>query len=194
MAIDNGKCVPSGTSDPIDNWWCEGHPSGVATQAGSCSASPTTSKGPVTDNAGETCAVSMTGGGCAAGSVCAPVAPTGFQLCSYSSTASTCPGGTNTANAYTGFTDSRGCGSCKCGTVDLACNVTGRQYFASSTACTGSAYDMLTGCSQCPLANTYAWQVDLSTNGNQTECSITENSTASGSVTPTGPVTLCCAP
>ncbi|HEY6461654.1 MAG TPA: hypothetical protein VIY73_15910, partial [Polyangiaceae bacterium] len=179
--------------DPIDNWYCEGHESGVATKAGTCGAKLTTVKPAVTDDAGETCAVAVAGGGCTTG-VCAPVAPVGFQLCSYNAGAPSCPNGLIQSTVYTGYDDTRTCGNtCACGTVDLACNVTGRKYFSQNN-CTSSSFNMSTSCAQSPLKDTYAWQVDLSTNDKQSDCTVTTGSTASGSVSPTGAITMCCAP
>jgi hypothetical protein len=202
--IDNGQCQNSNGTDPLNpTYYFIGAPNNVHTQAGSCSASGAVTSKPAANVVhGETCALPQAGAGCSTGGVCAPKVTSGFSRCSVMSGSATCPTGFVQSAVYTTSTDTRTCSGCACGTVDLACNVTG-MYFFSNTGCNGGNYTMTESCtdvSSSTLAdyggNSNSFQAVVSNNGQAGTCSVTSNSTAQGSVGPdtSTTVTVCCEP
>ncbi len=172
----------------------------MGTQAGSCSATPAGSPPPVQSDEGETCALRRAGAGCGAGAVCAPRVPKAFARCAIATGSVTCPTGLVGSTVYTGATDTRGCGSCACGTVDLACSISAMNFF-SDDYCNGGAYQMETYCT--PVGgsglgdtggNSTSYQAVWSSNGMESACQVTTGSSPQGSVTPSGAITMCCLP
>jgi hypothetical protein len=192
--IANGTCVGTPDDNLNTTFYFRGAENGLGTVAGTCSAAPTvTTKPPVTDNQGETCSLPQAGGGCPALEECVPVAPAGFQLCSVFTGSATCPNGLVQSQIYTGYSDTRGCGGCSCGTEDLACSVTGMKFYAAGN-CAGSYYDMNGTCTKSTVLDSYSYKADLTTNGKATACQVTSNSQPTGTVSPTGLLTICCLP
>jgi hypothetical protein len=195
--VDNGACQSSNGVDNLnDTFVFQGAPNNVGTIAGACSATATPTQPPLTKVSGETCALPAFGKGCGVGAVCAPKVPSSFHRCSLSSSEATCPTGFDLTSLVTGYTDTRGCSGCSCGTVDLGCNVTGMRFFAGA-GCTGGSYDMKTACtseSGLPGGNSYSFQADLYTSASGTECTVTSPSNPTGNVTTTGAEIVCCEP
>jgi hypothetical protein len=200
--IANGACVNTAT-DPLNpTYYFIGAANSVATTPGACTGTSAVTGTPaITESGmGETCALPKAGGGCGTGAVCAPRVPSGFQRCGVPSTGTSCPTGLLTLTVYTGRDDTRSCGGCACGTVDLACNVTGMQFW-SNADCMGGVYDMSTSCQLVNGSslgdtggNSVSYRADLSTNNQQSTCAVTSASQPNGSVTPTGAITVCCEP
>lgn len=200
--VDNGACQNSSGTDNLNaTFYFIGAANGVHTQAGSCSAaSSVASAPPVQSVLGETCALPKAGTGCSLGAACAPNVPTGFQRCAVSTTATQCPNGLIQTTVATSISDTRTCGGCACGTVDLACNVTGMQFWEFQ-GCNGGVYDMNTSCQSVAGSslgdeggNSLSFKADLSTNGQQNACAVTSASQPSGSVTTKGSLLVCCEP
>ncbi len=200
--VDNGACQNSSGTDNLNaTFYFIGAANGVHTQAGSCSAaSSVASAPPVQSVLGETCALPKAGTGCSLGAACAPNVPTGFQRCAVSTTATQCPNGLIQTTVATSISDTRMCGGCACGTVDLACNVTGMQFWEFQ-GCNGGVYDMNTSCQSVAGSslgdeggNSLSFKADLSTNGQQNACAVTSASQPSGSVTTKGSLLVCCEP
>ena len=199
LPLTQGGCL----SNPGDNlaqasWW-KGAATGATTVAGTCSGvSAVANKPAVTASQGETCSLTQAGGGCAAGFVCAPIVTSDFQLCSTYPGAATCPMGTTRTSLYTGYTDTRSCGSCACGTEDLGCVLTGAEFFTSAS-CTGSACEISGSCAKCALpgtGDTSSIQGVFTNNGKTTSCSVTTGAQPTGTVTPnaSSEITICCQP
>jgi hypothetical protein len=197
LSFTNGVCVNNTGDNLYQPVYWTGVASSVGTKAGACGAKTTTTKPTVTDQTGETCALPAVGAGCSAGSVCAPVKPTGFQLCSYNTSGIACPTGLTPNPVDTGWTDTRTCSACTCGTEDLACSLQGADFFVN-TGCTGNSCEISTGCNKCNLnngtGNTNAVRGVFTSNGDESVCVVKTSPSPSGTVTPTGPITMCCAP
>ncbi len=195
-SVSNGSCVATATDNLNTTYYFKGASNSMTTSAGTCSASPkVTNKPAVSTTNGETCSLPQVGAGCSSGNYCAPGVPSGFTLCSAYAGDTTCASGLTKYTVYGSYSDTRSCGSCSCdGTSDLACSVTGEKYYASSD-CSGSYFDMSTSCKLSTVpngGNSNSYKADLSTNGEQSDCSIHTNSSATGSVTGTSPTTVCC--
>jgi len=197
-AVANGACVQTGKNSIAGNndFIFQGSPT---TTAGACGGAPAVvTKPAVTDDPGETCSLPAAGGGCSAGSVCAPTVPSGFQLCSFKTGSATCPNGLVQSTVYAGYSDTRACGACACGgTTDLACDVTNATFYPE-TNCTGTPrFEFAANTCQGTGGNggdMYSYQVIVATNGKATDCTVTTNSTPTGAVTATGASTMCCVP
>lgn len=118
---------------------------------------------------------------CGSGNACVPAAPSGFTVCAEQAGDLTCPFGTKQLE-YAGVSDTRGCSSCTCGSASgFSCGGTLNGY--SSSNCTGSAVAV----ANCGTAVNSMMYV-ASPSGS---CS-PSSATATGSASPTGPVTFCC--
>ena len=197
LFFTDGSCINNPGDNLVQSVFWTGVASSVATKAGSCGAKTTTTKPAVTDQAGETCTLPVAGAGCSAGSVCAPTKPTGFQLCSYNTSGIACPTGTSTNKVDTGWTDSRTCSACTCGTVDLACAMKGAEFYVNAN-CSGNSCEITSGCAKCNLGNgtgnTSSVKGVFTSNGDESLCAVGTPTVASGTVTATGPITVCCSP
>jgi hypothetical protein len=96
-----------------------------------------------------------------------------------------------------GYVDTRGCGSCACGT-SLSCGAVGSITLWPSTNCTSGAADTVTsaGCEQYtkPAALIRSYTVSYSTSGSAS-CQPTGAATGTGGVALDSNVeTICCAP
>jgi hypothetical protein len=91
--------------------------------------------------------------------------------------------------------DTRSCSGCTCdGTSNLSCALDGAYFYANSS-CTSTNCKMTTACQKCDVGtsgdvNSVAG--DWSTNGKESDCTVHTGSSATGTVTPTGPHTVCC--
>jgi hypothetical protein len=194
--LTDGVCLKNPGDNLNQSEYWNGGANGVVTVAGVCSATPKITQPAVTDDQGETCALPQAGAGCATGSVCAPVQPTGFQLCSTHSGAMTCANGLTQSDVYTGYDDTRTCSSCACGTEDLGCALTGAEFW-TGTDCTGSVCEITASCAKCVLpgtGDTDSMSGVFTDNGKGGDCVVTTNTTPTGSVTGTGETTVCCVP
>jgi hypothetical protein len=160
----NGSCTPQGTATPGPASWA------------------TTSR---------FCATTTIGGGCTSGQVCAPV--NNMPKCTMFDGARVCQSGTSMSAWNTGATDTRMCGACSCGSPtghgcsNMRINV-GTDYTCSpqvtATVSSGQRY--------CYSSNgVYSPGIVFSGSPTQpTGCPA--SATASGSLTATGPKTVCC--
>jgi hypothetical protein len=197
LTLSQGGCLDN-SGDNLDqaSYWI-GAASNVVTVAGTCTGAGKVTTAPaVTDDQGETCALPQAGGGCPALSACVPVAPAPFQLCSVESGTATCPTGLVASSVYTGFDDTRSCGACACATGNLACTMTGANFYEAS-GCTGASCEIGTSCAKCTLmasGNTNSMAGVFTSNNTETVCGVTTPSAPTGTVTKTGPLTVCCVP
>jgi hypothetical protein len=130
---------------------------------------------------------------CDDGDVCAPLPADPFQqTCIYRGGEHDCPEGFYTAKqlAYTDFTNTRSCSPCACGIATSQCN--GNVIFAQSN-CTVLLQTIPAGnCADKNLAGSYPTFARY-TPAPSGSCQAS-GGVLSGSVTPTSPITLCCAP
>jgi len=148
--------------------------------------------------------VTSVGGGCSSGQVCVPAPPGTFggKVCVFQSGDVPCPGSgyTQQHTFYGSATDSRGCTACSCasptgitcsgGAVAVASSISG-------SACAGTMDSVPTNgtCTSVtlgPMSNDFVWATAEQTASGGT-CAV-QGGTASGSVTPAGPTTVCCQP
>jgi hypothetical protein len=164
------------------------------TLSGSCTPQGTSQPGAVTwGTTSRFCATATVGGGCAAGQACIPV--TSAPKCAmFDGMAHTCQAGTSGATWYTGSTDARTCSACSCGS-------------ATGQSCSGMILDIGTdyscgtitamvssGMRYCYTGNG-VYTPGMIFSGTPTQpTSCPASSTLSGSLTPTGPKTVCCMP
>ena len=126
------------------------------------------------------------GGGCNAGSVCVP-ASSGSSVCQISDGSHACPAGTSTSVWYTGYTGSQTCGACSCGTATNPSCGAASLAAGSDYTCTGVA--MIYSASRMCFPNG-VYHPGISLGGSSATCPA--QSAVSGTLTPTGPMTLCC--
>lgn len=128
---------------------------------------------------------------CAAGEVCVPEPPQGFQrrLCVASAGDKPCPGAPYTQRelAYSGFVDKRACSPCMCNKVSSGECAT-LNIFSDSTCSTNvHSYSISNACRT--LDGTYA-RTELTKEGS---CAVVPDSGApTGGVTLENPTTICC--
>jgi hypothetical protein len=153
----------------------------------SCTPSGTPTLKPPTWTATESfCGAATMGGGCNAGSVCVPAAP-GSSVCQLTSGTRTCPAGTSTSVWYTGYTGSQTCGACTCGSaINPSCDAVSLAV-GSDYTCTGNSM-IASGARVCYPNGIY--HPGISLGGAVSSCPA--QSAVSGTLTPTGQMTLCC--
>jgi hypothetical protein len=199
--INDGKCSNYANNLATNNYF-RGLPFSLATSPGKCGSSVTATPPAVTDTQGETCSLTQPGAGCSALSACVPTVSSSFKLCSVYSGSTTCPNGLIQSTVYTGYSDTRSCSSCTCGgSTNLACSATSMiSYQGANCPSTGENWTMTESCLEPGVylsgANglTSSERVNVTTNGTANTCSVTANTQATGSVTPTGAITVCCLP
>jgi hypothetical protein len=133
-------------------------------------------------------AVAPERGACGAGSLCAPVADTGYHICVASPFNLPCPSGAYSTRrvAYEGASDLRSCGACTCGAVSGAgCENEIDLYVNDS--CQGSFVVVPQACSF--YLHSPAWGF-LSSSVVGGSC--VGSTSPVGSATPTQPTTFCC--
>ena len=174
---------------------------------GSCTAHVTATPGPAPGwtTSARVCACSGptdSPGGCgASGDQCVlgPSAGFGATPCVYQAgDIATCPGAYPNKNLfYSGESDSRGCGTCACSSAPAggSCSGTVGLWGGLSGACVNGADVTYTLGDACASFNALASIVGY-TKGNVTvtagTCSVTAQPPPTGSVTGSGPVTVCC--
>jgi hypothetical protein len=138
------------------------------------------------------CSAGSVGGGCSPGYVCVPKAAPNHCVMALGSKA--CPAGytKDPAAWYTGFTDTRSCGACGCGTQTPG-SCTPLQvafYYGASTTCTaGINHSLQSNTNGC---NFNATDGSAGFSGTPTAPVCPAVSAQSGALTPTGAQSLCC--
>jgi hypothetical protein len=161
---------------------------------GGCTSDASAARPPVITwaDSAKFCEVSMTGGGCAGGSVCVPVVASQPKRCGLVSGAMSCSGTYNQSEDWlTGVTDNRVC-SCSCNAKAANCNAA-HVHFGSDWLCEAGStadYNISTaGTKVC--RNVYSPPAQVIGTANN-PCPPT--STVSADLLPQGRHTLCCAP
>jgi hypothetical protein len=131
------------------------------------------------------CNTASIGGGCAAGSVCVPASPQA-SICELYDGAHACPTGTQESDWNTGYSGTQSCGACSCGSASPSC-VNVNMTVGSDYTCSGAA-TLASGGRNCFPNGVYHPGVSLG--GTTAGCPA--QSPVSGTLTPTGRVTLCC--
>lgn len=161
---------------------------------GQCAPSGgTATVGPMWKGEASLCPSPTQGGGCNAGEVCVPVAPAEFgaDLCVRRDGDQACPSGyPNGILAFAGGTDTRACSSCGCNEGTVSCTA-GSSAVHTDDGCVGSSV-ALNGCTD----------VTSPFDGPDASIAVTPGTLAgactptggqpTGSVMPSGPVTVCC--
>jgi hypothetical protein len=184
-----GSC--EGSSAPDGTYVIDALPD---VSGGSCDAAPrATTDTPMWGTRARLCASdSVSDQGCAASEVCAPNPPSELQerFCIYRVGDHPCPSGSYSSRMlhYQGYTDDRSCSDCACqptGTCGDRVNI----WYTDDTC--SSTPDVTLTPNACEFLDTPpgTWQWE---GPNSVSCTVTNESTASGSVTPTGPLTVCC--
>ena len=138
------------------------------------------------------CSADSVGGGCSPGYVCVPKAVPNHCVMALGTKA--CPAGytQDPAAWYTGFTDTRTCSACSCGTQTPG-SCTPMQvafYFGTSTTCTaGINHGLQSNANACDFNATDG---SAGFTGTPTAPICPPVSALSGALTPTGAQTLCC--
>lgn len=169
---------------------------GTITNPGTCVAVPQKTIAPATwGDTATVCAPSGQLPACGATSSCVPPPDSGFALCIQSSGAVSCPSGWSASHLeYSGLSDTRGCSSCSCGAATGGtCGGENAIDYWTTPACpattpTGSIAPM----SSC-VSTTGIESLQYSAVATGGTCTPSPVS-ATGSATPTGPVTVCCQP
>ncbi|HTQ48234.1 MAG TPA: hypothetical protein VMI75_36005 [Polyangiaceae bacterium] len=131
---------------------------------------------------------------CGSGKICAPAPEPGFaqKLCISHAGDVACPGnGYGVKHLYyTSVDDTRTCSDCTCGMpTGGSCSFSVVGYSSSDQSCTGNAVTYLPGTKCAGVQQPGDFRLTLApTNGSCTA----STSSASGTATPTGPVTVCC--
>jgi hypothetical protein len=139
------------------------------------------------------CALGPTGGGCAAGQVCAPRPSADYMgaLCVEADGDVACPSGwtTEQRTAYTGGTDARVCSGCAC-MSDVSCANDGSYTAYDENNCTGPSALVSTSCTDVSahLGTTGSLKPKVASVVNG-QCG---GGDPMGAVVGTGPITLCC--
>jgi hypothetical protein len=161
----NGPCVPSGTVKVTPSTW------GASRKF---------------------CSAGSVGGGCSPGYVCVPKAAPNHCVMALGTKA--CPAGyTKDPDAwYTGFTDTRSCSACSCGTQTpgSCAPLQVAFYIGATTTCTAGINHGLQ--SNTKACNFNASDGSAGFTGTPTAPVCPPVSTQSGALTPTGAQTLCC--
>lgn len=161
---------------------------------GQCAASGGAATiGPMWKGEMTVCPSPSQGGGCTANEVCVPVPPPDFgaDLCVRRDGDQGCPGAyPNGMLVYAGGTDTRGCSECGCDEGTVGCS-SGSSAVHDGDGCTASSV-ALNGCTDvtAPLDGPQA-SIAV-TPGNLSGSCTPTGGQPTGSVMPTGPVTVCC--
>ena len=171
-----------------------------------CSPSPQTPTAtvptPIWSKAARGCALPFPGAnGCGAGSVCspAPAAPFNGKLCIYQTGDVACPTtGTYVVKRlyYNGLTDNRGCTDCGCTPIFGTCSNPVLHVY-SDTNCYTEVWNSVIPFTTSGLPGNCLIVSGVSMNMTGTasggSCTVSGGQ-PSGTVTPTGPTTVCCSP
>jgi hypothetical protein len=131
-------------------------------------------------------------GGCQAPQLCVPPAPTGAAICVWQQADVPCPAGyPEKALLYTSGSDGRDCASaCTC---DAPTGVTCSAIITVSSAATCGAGTLLVAGSCNAFASTASPYVSATVTPSGGACVADGGAKPTGAVTPSGPVTVCCA-
>ncbi|HET7542252.1 MAG TPA: hypothetical protein VFK05_20430 [Polyangiaceae bacterium] len=160
-------------------------PTSNCAKTGTPTASP-----PTWTDSNKFCSASAAGSGCSAGNVCVPTAP--GSACLLASGSQECPATFPVKRAlYTAYNDSRVC-SCSCVGHGGACDNVFLNVSGASSGCTNST--ALSGNGGLCLTNgTSNSQLGYFFSGSATPpTSCDATNVVTGTLTPTGPQTLCC--
>jgi hypothetical protein len=166
----------------------------TASAVGTCTASTTgtaTLPTPSWHTAARGCAFARgtcTSGACAA----SPNAPFMSGVCVYQNAAASCPPGFPASHTYyTGATDTRGCAGCAC-TYSATCTASLAIYAASGAPCTSTELrTTLMTPQSCYTAWTYG-SMNVTFTGPIGASCAPSGGQATGLLTPSGPMTVCC--
>jgi hypothetical protein len=131
---------------------------------------------------------------CASGQICAPKPETGFgaKLCISHAGDVPCPGGGYGVKHlyYTSVDDTRSCSACTCGTpTGGSCSFSITGYSSSNSSCTGNAITYPPGTKCAGVQQPGDMRLTIAPTAGSCAAS---TSSATGTATPTGPVTACC--
>jgi hypothetical protein len=160
-----------------------------ASLGGSCSVQNNHSLPPPNwQTLGRACGGATPGGTCGSGQVCLPALPNGFESCVYQAGDVSCPSSYPQKQLfYDGASDTRSCSTCSCGNLTGTCE--GTVGFSNSSSCGTATIVVDIGACTTGVSGTHAKYTAYQATG--VACT-PSNSTLSGSVTPTNPVTFCC--
>lgn len=165
----------------------------TGTPSGVCSPGGTATKGaPVWGATTKFCTVPAVGAGCPTGQVCMPRPVVAAGACLLMEGAKTCPAGLKQSAWFTGFTDTRTCGACACGAPtggDCASMLIGAG--SDYTCPPSSVLGYVRSGDRLCLPNG-AYSPGLQFSGTPVAPTCAANSTVSGTLSATGPATLCC--
>jgi len=143
-------------------------------------------------------------GGCSGGALCVqrPTSPFNAKACVFAAGDLTCPAGSYSVGQtfYAAASDSRGCSACTCGsptgvTCALSGNLSTYATFGSPTCSNVTATATASPNGACTMVEGGAAGVEGYVTASPSGGACAPSSVgATGSVTPTGPVTVCCEP
>jgi hypothetical protein len=165
----------------------------AVTLTGSCAPQGTPTLGPATwAVSNRFCATTMLGGGCQAGQACVPV--NSAAKCAIFDGSHSCPAGTAADSWNTGYTDSRSCGTCTCGSpTGQSCSAV-RLNVGTDYTCAPNVTATLASASRFCYAGNGVYSPGIVFTGAPTQPTCPGMSQVSGALTPTGPKTVCCLP
>jgi hypothetical protein len=195
-----GFCVGTGCADALSAKVIPALP-----ENGTCTPSLTKTFPPSAwSETARACQPASVGGGCSSSQVCVPAPPSPFdaKLCIFQGGDVSCPAGSYSQQHvfYSSTNDGRACSSCTCaeatggtctgGTVAVATSISGSACAGTmdSIPTDGNCYSVTLG-----SGNDFVWATAPQTAATGGTCA-PQGSTASGSVTPAGPTTVCCQP
>ena len=137
------------------------------------------------------CAYGAMGGGCATGKKCVPVQADTNSQCALNSGSGVCTGFTSSkTDWYTAYSDTRSCGACSCTAFGGACQYASVWIGSDYSCAPGSNLTLQSGEKNC----TYKYVPNVGLDAQKVASQCTASSTLSGSLSPTGQQTMCCAP
>ncbi len=165
------------------------------TPTGTCLPSGAPAKGtPVWGSSTKFCGLPAVGGGCGAAQACIPRTVGATAPCLLLEGARMCPAGLRQTAWSTGFTDTRVCGACACGTPTGGnCNsmlIGAGSDYTCPTASSSVGYLSATMPNRCFPNGVY--HPGLQTSGTAVAPTCQASTAVSGALTPTGAQTLCC--
>jgi hypothetical protein len=156
-----------------------------------CTATGTPTAGaPIWTTTTRFCATTLRGGGCAAGSACVPAIPNTPQRCVMTAGSRSCPAATQRTDWYTTYTGNFTCNPCSCGEPSGASCAGARIVVGSNGGCTNQTQVLGSGqsfCSPTGIANP-----GIVFTGVPTAPTCVPMNSSSGSLSPSGPQTICC--
>ncbi|MET0390577.1 MAG: hypothetical protein ABW321_31685 [Polyangiales bacterium] len=174
--------------EPIETG--SGFRAGVIEVVETCNSEGTAAADPATwQETTKFCAFAAQGGGCAEAERCVP-RPTEGPPCALSSGSAACEGYESVSrNWYTGYDDTRSCAGCTCKASGGACDYAVVE-IGSDWGCTGGDVDDLSSSTK---SCKYSYSPLVGIRASRRESTCTASAALSGSLTPKGQQTLCCA-